>query len=78
MRGVAHDPVLRGKLMALHRQGVTLHQLSQQYSIARPILSRWGARYRDGDWEALQPYSRRPDFSPTRISPAFEAPVLRL
>jgi transposase InsO family protein len=78
MRGVAHDPVLRAKLMALHQQGVTLHQLSQQSSIARPILSRWWARYRDGDWEALQPYSRRPDHSPTRIGPAVEAQILRL
>lgn len=78
MRGVAHDPVLRAKLMALHQQGVTLNQLSQQYGIARPILSRWWARYRDGDWEALQPYSRRPDHSPSRISPALELEVLHV
>lgn len=78
MRGVAHDPVLRAKLMALHQQGVTLNQLSQQYGIARPVLSRWWARYRDGDWEALQPYSRRPDHSPSRISLALEREVLHL
>ena len=78
MRGVAHDPVLRAKLMALHQQGVTLNQLSQQYGIARPVLSRWWARYRDGDWEALQPYSRRPDHSPSRISLALEQEVLHV
>ena len=67
MRGVAYDPALRAKLMALHQQGVTLKELSHQSGIARPILSRWWARYRDGDWEALQPYSRRPLHSPKRI-----------
>src|SRR5690348_14125960 len=78
MRGVAHDPAFRAKLMALHQQGVSLHQLSQQFHLARPVLSRWWARYRDGDWEALQPYSRRPDRSPTRIAPALEQQILRL
>src|SRR5215471_2163193 len=78
MRGVAHDPILRAKLMALHEQGVSLNQLSREHGIARPVLSRWWARYRGGDWEALQPYSRRPQHSPTRISPAVEQRVLRL
>src|SRR5215472_8209499 len=78
MRGVAHDPVLRAKLMALHEQGVSLNQLSRDNDIARPVLSRWWARYRGGDWEALQPYSRRPQHSPTRISSAVEQEVLRL
>ena len=78
MRGVAHDPILRAKLMALHQQGVSLTELSREYDIARPVLSRWWARYRGGDWEALQPYSRRPQHSPTRISSATEQQVLRL
>ena len=78
MRGVAYDPVLRAKLMALHQQGVTLQELSQQSGIARPVLSRWWARYGDGDWEALQPYSRRPQHSPTRIALSLHQQVLRL
>jgi len=78
MRGVAHDPILRAKLMALHEQGVSLQELSRESGIARPVLSRWWARYRGGDWEALQPYSRRPQHSPTRISPAQREQVLQL
>ena len=78
MRGVAHDPILRAKLMALHQQGVSLQELSRQSGIARPVLSRWWKRYRDGDWEALQPYSRRPEHSPTRIPPLLEHAVLQL
>lgn len=78
MRGVAYDPALRAKLMALHQQGVSLKELSDQSGIARPILSRWWARYRDGDWEALQPYSRRPLHSPKRIPCELEAEVLHL
>lgn len=78
MRGVAHDPILRAKLMALHQQGVSLQELSRQSGIARPVLSRWWKRYRDGDWEALQPYSRRPDHFPTRIPPLLEHEVLQL
>jgi hypothetical protein len=43
MRGVAHDPVLRAKLMALHERGVPLAVLSEQHETARPVLSRWWA-----------------------------------
>src|SRR5439155_368050 len=32
----------------------------------------------DGDWAALQPHSRRPQHSPTRIASALEQQVLRL
>jgi hypothetical protein len=47
MRGVAHDPVLRAKLMALHEQGVPLQELSEARGIARPVLSRWCATASD-------------------------------
>jgi transposase InsO family protein len=69
MRGVAHDPVLRAKLMALHERGVPLSALSAQHRIARPVLSRWWTRYQVGDLAALQPRSRRPHRSPTRLGP---------
>ena len=66
MRGVAHDPVLRAKLMAQHQEGVPLSVLSEQSGIARPVLSRWWARYQRDDLPGLQPQSRRPHHSPTR------------
>lgn len=66
MRGVAHDPVLRAKLMAQHEAGIPLAVLSARHGIARPVLSRWWARYRISDLAGLQPRSRRPWHSPTR------------
>ena len=65
MRGVAHDPVLRAKLMAQHELGVPLAVLSEQSGIARPVLSRWWRRYQADDLPGLQPRSRRPHRSPT-------------
>lgn len=65
MRGVAHDPVLRAKLMAQHETGVPLAVLSEQFGIARPVLSRWWRRYQADDLAGLQPQSRRPHRSPT-------------
>jgi transposase InsO family protein len=78
MRGVAHDPVFRAKLMALHQQGVPLTTLSADYGVAREILGRWWARYQVGDLAALTPQSRRPRRSPTRLSPAVERRILHL
>src|SRR4029434_1852935 len=65
VRGVAHDPVLRAKLMAQHETGVPLAVLSEQHGIARPVLSRWWKRYQTDDLAGLQPRSRRPHRSPT-------------
>jgi transposase InsO family protein len=76
VRGVAHDPVFRAKLMALHEQGVPLVTLSDQYGIARPVLSRWWVRYQASDLAGLQPRSRRPHHSPTRISGALRHAIL--
>lgn len=70
MRGVAHDPVLRAKLMAQHEEGVPLSVVSARHRIARPVLSRWWARYRARDLAGLHPRSRRPHHSPTRHAPA--------
>jgi transposase InsO family protein len=70
VRGVAHDPVLRAKLMAQHEAGVPLSVLSERHGIARPVLSRWWARYQSGDLAGLRPRSRRPHRSPTRHVPA--------
>jgi transposase InsO family protein len=70
VRGVAHDLVLRAKLMAQHEEGVPLSVLSERHGIARPVLSRWWARYQARDLAGLQPHSRRPHRSPTRHAPA--------
>jgi transposase InsO family protein len=70
VRGVAHDPVLRAKLMAQHEGGIPLSVLSERHGIARPVLSRWWARYRAQDVAGLDPRSRRPHRSPTRHPPA--------
>jgi transposase InsO family protein len=66
VRGVAHDPVLRAKLMAHHETGVPLAVLSELHGIARPVLSRWWRRYRATDLAGLNPRSRRPHRSPTQ------------
>jgi len=66
VKGVAHDPVLRAKLMAQHEMGVPLRMLSEQHGIARPVLSRWWKRYQANDLAGLQPQSRRPHRSPTQ------------
>ena len=73
MRGVAHDPVLRAKLMAQHEAGIPLSVLSAQHGIARPVLSRWWQRYQAADLAGLQPRGRRPHRSPTQHGPALAA-----
>jgi len=66
VRGVAHDPTVRAKLMAQHEAGIPLSVLSARHGIARPVLSRWWARSRPDDLSSLDPQSRRPHHSPTR------------
>ncbi len=56
--------------MAQHEAGIPLSVLSERHGIARPVLSRWWARYRAADLGGLQPRSRRPHRSPTRHAPA--------
>jgi transposase InsO family protein len=78
MRGVAYDPVLRAKLMALHQHGVPLTTLSADFDISREVLGRWWARYRADDLAGLTPHSRRPQVSPTRVTARIEQRILRL
>jgi transposase InsO family protein len=78
MRGVAHDPVLRAKLMAMHEQGVPFTALSAEFGVAREVLSRWWKRYQADDLAGLQPRSRRPHTSPTALSRRTQARVLAL
>jgi transposase InsO family protein len=78
MRGVAYDPVLRAKLMALHQRGVPFTALSADFGVAREVLSRWWKRYEAEDLAGLQPHSRRPHTSPTEISSYLLRRVLAL
>ncbi len=78
MRGVAYNPVLRAKLMALHQQGVPLTTLSADFDISREVLGRWWARYQADDLAGLTPHSRRPHRSPTRVTARIEQRILRL
>jgi transposase InsO family protein len=78
MRGVAHDPVFRAKLMAMHQQGVTLTALSREFGVAREVLSRWWSRYRVADLAGLAPRSRRPHTSPTALTRPLQARILAL
>lgn len=78
MRGVAYDPILRAKLMALHQRGVPLTTLSADFGIAREVLGRWWARYQADDLAGLTPHSRRPHTSPARVAPRLEQRILRL
>jgi hypothetical protein len=68
VRGRAHDPVLRAKLMAQHEAGVPPGVLSAQHGIARPRLSRRWKRCQAADMAGLQPRSRRPHRLPRRHS----------
>jgi transposase InsO family protein len=56
--------------MAQHEAGVPLSVLSERHGIARPVLSRWWARYQAQDLAGLAPRSRRPHRSPTQHVPA--------
>jgi transposase InsO family protein len=56
--------------MAQHEAGVPLSVLSERHGIARPVLSRWWAKYQADDLAGLQPQSRRPHHSPTQHAPA--------
>lgn len=78
MRGVPHDPVFRAKLMALHGGGMPLSELSREYGIARPVLSRWWARYQVADVAGLMPHSRRPHRSPGKTAAAELRRILHL
>lgn len=78
MRGVAYDPVFRAKLMALHQRGVPLTTLSADFGVSREVLGRWWTRYQAADLAGLQPQSRRPRRSPSRIAAAIERRIVRL
>lgn len=76
MRGVAYEVGFRAKVMALREHGMTLGELSEEYGVARPVLSRWWSRYQQDEDDGLQPRSRRPQHSPGKISFSLEEEIL--
>src|SRR5436305_7932015 len=78
MRGVAYSPDFKALLMGLHQQGEPLSALSRAHGVSRVLLSRWWQAYRAGGLGALQPQSRRPHHSPTKVSAATVQRALRL
>jgi len=64
--------------MALHEEGVSLIELSREHGVARPVLSRWWARYQAADIAGLHPTSRRPHHSPTQLTAAQARQALTL
>jgi hypothetical protein len=57
VRGVAHDLVLRAKLMVQHQESAPLSVLSERHGIPRPVLSRWWPHHQARDLAGLQPLS---------------------
>jgi transposase InsO family protein len=78
MRGVSYSPDFKALLMGLHQRGETLSELSRRHGVAREVLSRWWRTYQAGGLSALQPQSRRPHHSPTRVPTRVVKRVLQL
>ena len=52
--------------------------MSREYDVSRVVLSRWWQAYQDGGLAALQPHSRRPHHSPTKLAARTIRRALRL
>jgi transposase InsO family protein len=77
-RGRAYSVDFRLAMMKQHAQGRSVAALSRETEVPRDVLRRWWQRYEAGGAAALTPRSRRPHHSPTRITAATEARILRL
>jgi transposase InsO family protein len=78
MRGIAHSVRERELLMQMRVRGKSLSAISGETGIARPVLSRWWQRYQEQGRAGLQPRSRRPERSPSRLATAIEEEILQL
>ena len=78
MRGVAYGVAERELLMKMHKQGKSLSVLSRETGIARPVLSRWWMRYQQEGRAGLEPRSRRPSRSPSRLAHGMRTQILEL
>ena len=78
MRGIAHSVQERELLMRMREGGKSLAAMSRETGIARPVLSRWWQRYREQGRAGLQPRSRRPERSPSRLAASTAQEILQL
>src|SRR3984957_20875840 len=78
MRGVAYSVAERELLMKFHIQGRSWKALSAETGIRREVLSRWWNRYQEQGRAGLEPRSRRPERSPSRLATAIEEEFLQL
>jgi transposase InsO family protein len=78
MRGAAHSVRERELLMRMRERGKSLAAISRETGVARPVLSRWWQRYREQGREGLQPLSRRPEHSPSRLAASIAQEILHL
>jgi len=77
-RGRPYSLDFRMAMMKQHAQGRPFAALSRETDVPRDVLRRWWQRYARGGARALQPGSRRPRRSPTRVPPTTEAQILAL
>jgi transposase InsO family protein len=77
-RGRAYSLDFRIAMMKQHAQGRSFLALSREAEVPRDVLRRWWHRYVTGGEAALQPRSRRPKRSPTRIAASVETAILDL
>lgn len=77
-RGRAYSVDFRVAMMKQHAGGRSFSVLSRETGVARDVLRRWWQRYRAGGEAALTPRSRRPQRSPSRVSPHTEEAIARL
>src|SRR5262245_46448402 len=77
-RGRAYSVDFRLAMMRQHAQGRSFVALSRETGVPRAVLGRWWQRYEAAGDAGLQPRSRQPHSSPTRVSVATEARILRL
>lgn len=77
MRGKAISVERRAYWMARHEGGASLTALSAESGIRREVLSRWWRRFQAEGLAGLQPHSRRPKRSPTRVRRAVIQKVLQ-
>jgi transposase InsO family protein len=60
------------------REGRPVGEIAAAHGVSRSWLYKLVARYRDDGWEGLEPGSRRPHRSPTRITDRFEDEIVAL
>jgi transposase len=59
-------------------EGRSKAEVARDYGVTYRWVHTLVGRYLDGDWEAIEPRSKRPKTSPARIDPGLEAEIAQL